>query len=252
MTIKEQYRKERRRVTQLARRMKNRGYILPENAIPDIPKNITAGSVRRLQKITASALQEKSRFIDTDTGEIVSGKKGRNIERQRASRKGRETVRKKKAFIDLGDITIEEPEEPAAKIPKYGGEGIDPDLFDKLKDLDTDNLGDIDLSRYKEYIENAKQAIQIFIEDLGRLGSTKQAKNFVSEMLSYLRDSMSDNAGLLGLAAAIQRTKYLFEDVAAANGYDENANMRFIAEFNSALGHTTVTDDYEDFEIPYI
>ena len=49
------------------------------------------GSVRRLQRTTTETLYAKATFVDTDTGEIVSGKQGRNIENQRRSEKSART-----------------------------------------------------------------------------------------------------------------------------------------------------------------
>lgn len=75
-TVK-QYRKERKRVREAIRRMKERGYTVPEDILPEIPKKITAGSVRRLKKITSQRLYDKSTYtrpvtvIDPNTGEVV-------------------------------------------------------------------------------------------------------------------------------------------------------------------------------------
>jgi len=90
-----EYRKERKRVRDLIRRMKKRGYIDLDDILPPIPKKITKGSIRRLQELTPRKLQEKSRYV-TETGEIVSGRKGRLLEIKKASKKGQETVRKKR------------------------------------------------------------------------------------------------------------------------------------------------------------
>ena len=90
-----EYRKERKRVNDLIRRLKKRGYIDLDDILPPIPKKITAGSIRRLQEITPAKLYEKARYV-TPEGEIVSGRKGRILERRRATEKAKETVKKKK------------------------------------------------------------------------------------------------------------------------------------------------------------
>lgn len=91
-----EYRKERKRVRDLVNRMKKRGYIDLDDVIPPIPKRITQGSIRRLKELTPRKLQEKARYVVPETGEVVSGRKGRLLERKRATEKAKETVKKKK------------------------------------------------------------------------------------------------------------------------------------------------------------
>lgn len=80
--VKKAYRKERRRIQQQIRRMENRGYDVPD-LLPDIPKRITQASVRRLKKITTEKLYKESRFVDIETGEILTSKEGQKLERSR-------------------------------------------------------------------------------------------------------------------------------------------------------------------------
>ena len=78
----QEYRKERQRIQRQINRMTNRGYDVPE-LLPKIPKKITEASVRRLKKITTEKLYKESRFIDIETGEILTSKEGRALERSR-------------------------------------------------------------------------------------------------------------------------------------------------------------------------
>lgn len=66
-----EYRRNRRRIQSTIYRYRKQG--LEVNfELPKIPKNITAASVRRLEKITPKTIQEKTRGVDYSTGEIVS------------------------------------------------------------------------------------------------------------------------------------------------------------------------------------
>lgn len=94
-TIREQYLKERRRIQRFIRSATNRGYIIPENILPDIPKRVTRASVSRLKKITPEKIYSKSQYVSRETGEIKTGKAGRAEERKAASRKAAETRRRK-------------------------------------------------------------------------------------------------------------------------------------------------------------
>lgn len=95
-TIKSQYMKERRRIQSFIRRATKRGYIIPSDILPSIPKNITRASINRLKKITPKKIYEKSEYVSRETGEIVSGVKGRAEERKKTAEKARQTRQKKK------------------------------------------------------------------------------------------------------------------------------------------------------------
>lgn len=80
--VKQAYRRERQRIQRQINRMTKRGYDVPD-LLPKIPKNITQASVRRLKKITTEKLYKESRFIDFETGEILTSKEGQTLERSR-------------------------------------------------------------------------------------------------------------------------------------------------------------------------
>ena len=94
-TIREQYMQERRRIQSFIRSATKRGYIIPENTLPDIPNRVTRASVSRLKKITPEKIYSKSQYVSRETGEIKTGKAGRVEERKAASRKAAETRRRK-------------------------------------------------------------------------------------------------------------------------------------------------------------
>lgn len=88
--VQKAYNKERRRIERQISRMEQRGYLVPENILPSRPKKVTQASVRRLSKLNTQKLYEKSEYVNANTGEIVSGKYGRTLERQESARKGAE------------------------------------------------------------------------------------------------------------------------------------------------------------------
>lgn len=87
-TLKQQYMKERRRVQRFIKAAEKRGYIFDQGIVPAIPKRITDASIRRLKKLTPAYLYGKSQYVDKSTGEIISGKRGRERERSKAAKKG--------------------------------------------------------------------------------------------------------------------------------------------------------------------
>lgn len=90
------YNRERRRIERQITRMTQRGYDVPENILPPRPKRVTTASARRLQKITTPKLYERSRYIDVETGELLTGAEGRRLERQAAARRAAETRRQRR------------------------------------------------------------------------------------------------------------------------------------------------------------
>lgn len=93
--IESQYFRERTRIQRFLRNAKKRGYIFPDNILPNIPKKITEGSVRRLKGYTPKYLYSKSVGF-FHNGAIIDSGKGRNIERAKASEKRAKTIQVKK------------------------------------------------------------------------------------------------------------------------------------------------------------
>lgn len=103
------YNKERNRIKRFIKSAEKRGYEIDSNVLPEPPKRITQASVRRLKKITPDTLYNKARYIDRDTGEVLSGKAGRNLERQKAAQKAAQTRKRKKKEppVDISDVIIQ-------------------------------------------------------------------------------------------------------------------------------------------------
>lgn len=103
--LKESYRKQRKRILQFIKRAESRGYVF-NFELPKKPKRITEASVRRLQKITPKKLYEKSKAVDFNTGEILSGTEYRKRERKEAARRAAVTRSKTLQYSSFADITI--------------------------------------------------------------------------------------------------------------------------------------------------
>ena len=114
-----EYRKERSRIQRFIKRAEKRGYVFEDNIIPDIPKNITAGSIRRLQKLTPKELYNRARKLDYETGEAVPGQVGRDIERSQAAKKATQTRKSIQQNIKIPSIKEERQatQEEYRKVP---------------------------------------------------------------------------------------------------------------------------------------
>lgn len=88
----QEYRKNRARIQRFIKRAEARGYLLPEDLLPPIPKRITKASVDRLKKLTPKKIYEKSEYVGEATfGEIVSAAKGRQLETKKSQAKRKAT-----------------------------------------------------------------------------------------------------------------------------------------------------------------
>lgn len=104
LTVKEEYKKERRRIQSFLRKAEKRGYQF-DFELPQIPKKITRASVARLQKITPKTLYEKAVYGGSATeGEIVSAKAGRQAERKASAQKAQRTRKTRKAEQQINKI----------------------------------------------------------------------------------------------------------------------------------------------------
>lgn len=98
--IKQAINKELRRIRQFVNRAKKRGYVFPENIIPQKPKNPTKKTLARYISLTPEKLYQKAKYI-RPSGEVVSGKRGRELERIQTAKKAAQT-RKARAKQGVG------------------------------------------------------------------------------------------------------------------------------------------------------
>ena len=94
-SLQKAYDKEIKRINNFIRNATKRGFTFNEEAIqemiPEKGKRITAKKIEILKKIKAPKLYSKATYRDPDTGEVMSGFKGRETERKKAAQKGLKT-----------------------------------------------------------------------------------------------------------------------------------------------------------------
>ena len=72
-------------------------------------QRVTQKALKTITNIKPNDLYKQAEYVDTSTGEYVSGTEGRKIERQKATQKARETrERKKKEVYSYADDIYEE------------------------------------------------------------------------------------------------------------------------------------------------
>lgn len=98
-----EYDKQVKRIKQFVRRAEERGFIFPDNVIPEKPKRITKASVRKLSKITPKELYKKAEYGgEASYGEIVSAKEGLELERKARAKKSAQTRKRNKEQSNNG------------------------------------------------------------------------------------------------------------------------------------------------------
>lgn len=165
-----EYNKERRRIERQINRMSQRGYDVKDNVLPARPNRITKASVNRLKKITTPKLYEKSRYIDRETGEILSGKEGQKLERQARARQAAETRKQRK----------QKKAQPAPQQP-------------------------VSTPAYEvEYVEFDQQILTVFQMEMTQIyGRNERLFNYISRWFQLTRQRYGDE----DFADALERSK---------------------------------------------
>lgn len=83
MANRKEYQKARKRLQARVRSLKKRGYIIPDDLIPKIPKKVTEASTRRLDNINKNIYKKVTRYVD---GKKVSGTVAREYEKKQRSK----------------------------------------------------------------------------------------------------------------------------------------------------------------------
>lgn len=94
-TIKEMYSKLRNRLLSQARRLEKMGFSGAREKIPSIPKKITEGSIRRLEKLSKDKYSGLKEGLTTEKGETV-----REVEYERRKESTRKAKESRQRYVD--------------------------------------------------------------------------------------------------------------------------------------------------------
>lgn len=145
--IEAQVKKELRRIKRFVKAAEKRGYTFSDNVIPSMPKKITVGTLRKVQKITPKTLYQKAVYT-TLAGKKISGTARKKQEQINAAKKSAYTQKAKRVLR-----TVREMLNSWAPDPRW-----------------TKPLADIK--------ENAKNSVESILEGaINRLGEKQVAYN---------------------------------------------------------------------------
>lgn len=193
--LKAYYMKERRRIQSFINRATKRGYEFSESILPKIPKKITQASIRRLKKLTPDTLYSKAIYASEQTyGEIIQGKKARQLERKIASQKAAQTRKIKK----IAKSKSKEPQVKTTTMPDYVYDEIIISHFIALLDMINEYAQQI----FKNWLERliaqrGSHDVAVMLEKAAEDGnlidyqviySSERLYNHIAKMMSYLPD----------------------------------------------------------------
>ena len=97
------------------------GFIFEKSPIPSIPKRITQSSIESLKRLRGETLRSKAKYVNVETGELVSGKYGTYLQRKQAGEKAHKTKvskspKKYSKNRPIYDYVPEPSEKPVRKI----------------------------------------------------------------------------------------------------------------------------------------
>ena len=150
-----EYQKERRRLLQAVRRGEQKGFIFPEDVVPPLPSRVTKKQLQQIKETKPSDLYKVARWLDRETGEIVSSNEAKVSTRTRKIESPKTTT--PKVEIDV-------------KTPRVQGRKQRPTLTKEQKHLIAVERGrkawktrraKMSDKEYQEFINQFKQRMQI-------------------------------------------------------------------------------------------
>ena len=189
-----EHKKQVKRLKQAIARAEKRGYIFPEDIIPEKPKRITRKTVERLKKIKTTELYAKAEKLDIETGELIPGTEARKQERSEASKKAARTRKEKRynaqqgeseyeSFPSAADIVISNFRAEASRFPEVAQPIVNQWLDRLLNDYSKEDVA--------EMLENA--AAQGLGIDYSIAYREDLLLDRLSEMLDLLPDASTGN-----------------------------------------------------------
>lgn len=203
-TIKEEYRKQRRNLQRKINRAKKRGYIFSDDLMPSIPKKPTKSSISRLKKLSKD-LYKHARYVDTETGELLTGQAGKKLEKRKAAYKAQQTKKGKKEFW-TSDIT---------PIPQK---------YEKQKE-EYANFANTVIAEYRRQINMYPAKVASIVLSALSRAIEKSGKAVVAMRLESNAESLSNylnNVGLFGdsIAAILAYCSAVFGDLPGMTSED--------------------------------
>lgn len=256
--VSKQYKQQLRRINRFITQASRRGYEFDFD-LPKTPKKITSASVRKLQRITPEYLYKKSTYFVEDTGEYISGVKGRKYERSLAGQKGyihrlnREATQKRKTKTESGIKPKIKQEEIVIHPPEYYGLENIPDranvtidftmkeTFDYVTEIvenliaEAQEIGQAE-ERYNRLRERKLEAREAILYSL-TLDSKEKYNRVAQSLVEYQAQSPLSNAiQTIIRTSSIEEVEQAEQDFLTALNSGKPLTQDMSAELNEAIG----------------
>lgn len=197
--ISKQYTKERQRIKAFLKRAEKRGYIFPDNILEERPKNITLSDLNRLKSLRPEQLYKQGYYlINPDTGEVISGEKGRDIERKNSAQKAQETREEKRQTINPEESQLPEPSRNERPEPVLS-DTVLKRMEEEIDRWDANTGWTVYTKNQKERDRGkAKALLEMAESQYGRDGLAQIAEENANELIYYLEIILYDSDGKNG------------------------------------------------------
>lgn len=157
--IRKEISKQKKRIRQQIRRIEKRGYTVPANIIPPMPKHPTEKTLSRLQKITSDYLYKKAVYTSPE-GVTMKGTERRKMERSEAAKRAAETRRQFYEKVKTPEEAGSPPPPPAPEPePQTGYEWYGPEesfvvywrIQDQIEEWTPSPFWSRELTQFKEH-----------------------------------------------------------------------------------------------------
>lgn len=172
--------KQERRIKRFIKNASKRGFEFDINRISEFMRTLNP---KEIEQIKTSSLYEFSKYVDQDTGEILSGLEGRKLERRRAAYKGQlRKTQAKKARASFVDIVIRNYRRQILGFPK------------KVSDIVIQALNNaIDISGREAVATRLENNAESLSDYLNR---SKLFGDSISAIISYCQAMFGDLPGM--------------------------------------------------------
>lgn len=151
----DEYNKARKNLIRNIKSLEQRGYIVPDNYIPDKPKNISQGSINKIKKYNderyrKASIVDYTRPIETEGGvsfPIVKGARSQDVEKDNRKMYGKEWVQMNEDFeADSGGKAVKPKQAPTDETfehDDYGTGGASGNRYDNEPTADNTATFDV-------------------------------------------------------------------------------------------------------------
>lgn len=197
--LSKEYTKERQRIKNFITRAKKRGYIFPDDILEQRPKTITKQDVKRLKSIKPEDIYEKGYYlINPETGEVVSGLKGREHERRKTAEKAKQT-RQEKIRLQQEKTQAQQEKNPKSRPEPQLVDVVLKHMEDEIDRWDGNTGWSVYTKGKKERDRGkARSLLNMAIQQHGRDGLAIIAEQNADELLYYLEIILYDSDGKNG------------------------------------------------------